>query len=107
LKASLTNLSQRQLTDDGWTVDVVERWIPHTSTRRDLFGMFDLLALRGAETMAVQVTSRGNLSSRARKIADSPLLPAVREAGWTLHLHGWDQPKGPGTRYRLKAVDVS
>lgn len=48
-----------------------------------------MLALRGTETLAVQTTTAANVPARIRKIADSPLIGAVREAGWTVRVHGW------------------
>jgi len=91
---------------DGWTVDVVERWLPHTFTRRDLFGMFDIIAVRGAETLAVQTTSASNVSARMRKIADSPNVAAVRAAGWRLEVWGWRKNTKTG-RWEHNVRDVS
>lgn len=107
MNESPTRLSLRHLRADGWTVQIVEQWNPHAGIRQDLFGCIDLLALRGAEVLAVQTTSRGEISRRCRKIATAEHLPAMRAAGWTIHVHGWDQPGGPGTRYRLEVRDVS
>jgi hypothetical protein len=50
--------------------------------------------------LAVQVTSRSNVSARVRKITDSPLLPLVREAGIRVLVQGWDGPQ-------LREVDLS
>jgi hypothetical protein len=59
-----------------------------------------LLCVRRGEVLAVQVTSRSNVSSRVKKITDSPLLPLVREAGIRVLVHGWDADK-------LKEIDLS
>jgi hypothetical protein len=111
MKASTTQLSLDYLRDLGYVVDVVERWVPGTAggprVRRDLFGILDLVAVRSSETMGVQTTTKGELSKRARKIADSDHIGALREAGWTLHVHGWWQPNGPRTRYVCEVLDVS
>jgi len=89
----------------GWTVGVVEQRIPHTNITRDLYGFIDLLAIRGAETMAVQVTSGSNVASRVHKIAESEHVGAVRKAGWSIVVHGWRKnSKGDWT---LRIVDVS
>jgi len=98
-----TTLSIRKLEADGWRVDVVERKVTRIVTH-DLFGIIDLIAIKGAETLAVQVTSRSNISARVRKITDSEALADVRDAGWTLLVHGWDQYNG---KDRLKIVDLS
>lgn len=107
LKASTTQLSLKHLRADGWHVAIVETWNPHAGIRQDLFGCIDLLALKGDTTLAVQTTTRGELARRVGKIAEAEHLPAMREAGWAIHVHGWDQPGGPGTRYRLEVRDVS
>lgn len=110
MNASPTRLSLEYLRGHGYDVDVVERWVPGMAgrqVRRDLFGILDLVALRGDETLGVQVTTKHNLGSRARKIAESEHVGALREAGWRLVVHGWWQPRGPRTRYELEELDVS
>ena len=109
MSATPTELTLRQLRADGWPlVQVVEVWNPHARIRQDLFGLVDVLAVGPQGTLAVQTTSRANVSARVRKIADSPTIAAIREAGWTVLVHGWHQPKGPGTRWVLgRVVDVS
>jgi len=87
-------------------VQVVERWNVHAKIRQDLFGFVDILALCGADTIAVQSTSWANVSSRAKKIAESPLVDAVREAGWRILIHGW-RKNDKTNRYELKTLDVS
>jgi hypothetical protein len=89
----------------GWTVGVVEQRIPHTNITRDLYGFIDLLAIRGAETMAVQVTSGSNVSARVHKIAESEHVGAVRTAGWAIVVHGWR--KNARGEWTLRVVDVS
>jgi len=79
---------------EGFTVDTVERWIPGANVRRDLFGCFDLLAIRDTQTLAVQVTTGSNLAARRRKLLASALLPRVLAAGWCLELHGWAKRSG-------------
>ena len=106
MKTSPTQLSLRELRKTCQAVQVVERWNPHARIRQDLFGFVDILALCGCETIAVQSTSWGNVPARARKIAESEHLPAVREAGWRILIHGWRKnPKS--NRYELRVQDVS
>jgi hypothetical protein len=68
---------------------VVEHWNSYTNTRKDLFGLFDILALGKDEIIGIQVTSASNVSKRIRKIEDSPLLGAIRESGMKIEVHGW------------------
>jgi len=90
---------------DGWTPAVVEKWNPHARIRQDLFGFIDVLALRGAETLAVQACSYSDVSKRVDKITHHKNLAAVREAGWTVHVHGWR--KGANGRWAVRVVDIS
>ena len=78
----------RELRNAGYTVAVVERWLPYANQRQDLFGMFDLLAIKsGSRPLLVQVTSTG-LSVRRKKILANELLPIVQEFA-DCELHGW------------------
>lgn len=104
---SPTQLTLRHLRADGryTLVEVVEHWNPHARVRHDLFGFVDVVAVRRDETLGVQSTSATNVSSRVRKIAEHPNVGAVREAGWSLHVHGWAKRRG---RWVLaREVDVS
>ncbi len=90
-----TQLTLRHLRDEGWPlVDVVERWNPHARIRQDLWGFVDVLAVGPAGVLAVQTTSAANVSARIRKIADSPNVGAVREAGIAIRVHGWRKRAG-------------
>lgn len=102
---SPTELSLRLLRAEGFQAAVVERWNPHARIRQDLFGFIDLLALRGPLTLAVQATTESHVSERIHKIADSPNVAAVREAGWRIEVWGWGKVAG---RWSLtRRVDVS
>lgn len=106
MKSSPTKLSLAYLRKTCDAVEVVEHWNPHARIRKDLFGFIDIIALEGETTIAVQSTSWTNVSSRAKKIAESPLVGFVRQAGWKIIIHGWK--KNPKTnRYELKTLDVS
>lgn len=105
MSLSPTQLTLRKLREDGYQAQVVEVWNSHARIRQDLFGFVDVLAVRGAETLAIQATSAPNVSSRVRKIADSPLIGPVREAGWTVRVWGWGKV---GARWVLtRDVDCS
>jgi hypothetical protein len=106
VKQSPTQLSLAHLRKTCDAVQVVEKWNPHARIRQDLFGFIDILALRGEETIAVQSTSWANVSSRARKIAESPLVGAVRDAGWRIIIHGW-RKNTKTNRYEMKEIDIS
>lgn len=94
-------LSRDLLIATGWLVERVERYNPATQRKNDLFGMFDLIALREGVTMGVQTTSKSNLASHVRKMQAAEALPVVLGAGWVVMLHGWHQPRGPRTRWEV------
>lgn len=96
-----------RLRAEGFEVETVEqiKRIPGKTWRRDLFGAFDLLAVNAAgEVRAVQVTSRSNVASRVRKLAELPVLGWLRKAGWTLTVLGYGRTK---TRGDWVEVDLS
>ena len=91
------------LRKEGWnTVASVDRWDSFTRRSYDLFGCIDVLAIGGDGTLAVQVTSRGNMAARRTKIEGADALEDMLDANWDVQVWGWDQPEGPGTHFRLK-----
>ena len=94
-------LTLRELERRGYMANLVETRIPGARITRDLFGCIDVLAIGPAGTVAVQATSLSNIASRIRKVTDSPALPAMRDAGWTVLVWGW---RGGELR---REVDVS
>lgn len=85
---------------------MVEHYNSFTRRRVDLYNFGDIIAIGNGEIAIVQVTSRNNLSSRRQKILDNPHAHAWVMNGGTIYLYGYDQPKGKGTRYRLKEETV-
>ena len=98
-----TQLTLRHLRANGYTAEVVEHWNSHARIRQDLFGIIDVLALCGAETVAVQTTTAANVPARIRKIVDSQNIDAMHQAGWTVRVHGWAKVKN---RWVLKRDEV-
>lgn len=104
-KKSPTALTIDSLWADGCQlVQKVETWNPWAKKRNDLFECWDVLAIRDGQTIAVQTTSRSNISARVKKIAECESTAHLRKAGWILLVHGWDKHEGI---FRLKVVDVS
>ena len=103
--SSPTQRSKAHLEKQGYRVAIVEHWNSFARIRQDLFGIVDLLCLRGSETLAVQTTSASNMSARVKKIAESDAIADIRAAGWGFHVHGWR--KGANGRYTLREIDVS
>jgi hypothetical protein len=86
-----TQRSLAYLRDSGWTVCVVEKWIPQIRQRKDAFGFGDLLAVKvnvpGATL--VQTTSGSNMAARVAKIRATPEAGIWLAAGNRIVVHGW------------------
>ena len=97
MATSPTQLSLRHLRNEGWLVDVCERWVPNPGhpgggKRRDLFGLVDLVAIREEVTMGVQTTDHTSVSAHLTKMTDADHRRALIEligAGWLVAIHGW------------------
>lgn len=93
-KITLTHKTQaiRKLEALGWTADDVERCIRNGAmTRRfDLFGLVDVMAVKGDLTLGLQITSDsgGNVSAHVQKMLDEPRLFHCLRAGWLVELWG-------------------
>ena len=92
----------KALGDLGYSAEVVERWDAFSRRKHDLFGIVDILAVGNGHTLAVQVTSRGNMAARRRKALESPHIDDIVGAQWMYEVWGYDQPRGPRTAYRCK-----
>lgn len=102
---SPTSRSLALLRKEGWTAEVVEKWMPQARIRKDLFGFVDILAIREGETLAVQSTSYSNSYARCKKIAEHENVAVVRSAGWGIHVHGWKKNKSG--RWECRVTDCS
>ena len=107
MKKSPTQLTLDKMRKAGCDlVQVVEKWNPHARIRQDLFGIVDVLAIVGGETVAIQSTSWGNVSSRIRKMSESESIGPLRNAGWRMIVHGWRKNQKTN-RYECKEIDIS
>lgn len=103
--SSPTARSLAELRKRGYVAEVVEKWIAPVKRRKDLFGFIDIIALKDAEVLGVQATSDGHVSDRAKKIAESEHVDAVRRAGIRIVVHGWR--KNAAGRWVLRELDCS
>lgn len=101
--ANLTPRSMAEMRERGYQVATVEYFNAFTRRKHDLFGCIDLLCIGNGETVAVQVTSRDNISSRRHKIEENEAYPEMLRSGWKILIHGWDKD---GSRWRLKEVEL-
>jgi hypothetical protein len=100
---SPTQRSLKLLRDAGWQCWIVEQTI-RVPWKRDLFNAWDILCLRGNETLAVQTTTLSNLGARITKLAENEFVPMCRDAGWRMEAHGWRKLKAG---WSCKVEDVS
>jgi hypothetical protein len=106
-KISPTQNSLKKIKTDGYTtVAIVEHWNPFARVRQDLFGFIDILAISDdGEVLAIQCTSKSNMSARIKKIESNPHLPACRAAGFQIEVWGWFKNKQG--RWECKIEDIS
>lgn len=107
---SPTENSLSALRAQGYVCWVVEYYNYFRKQRVDLFGCIDIIAIRKDETLAVQTTTSG-VAARVKKITESEYLPAMRDAGWRIEVHGWRKaPKTKGSKvevWKQRVVDLS
>jgi hypothetical protein len=87
----------------GYKCDVVESYNAFTRRKKDLFSIFDILAIGNGETVGIQITSKSNMSSRIKKISESEFLPELVRSGWKILVIGWY--KKPNGRYDYKEFE--
>ena len=73
----------------GYKCDVVECYNAFIRRKKDLFSIFDILAIGNGETVGIQITSKSNMSSRIKKISESEFLPELVRSGWKILVLGW------------------
>ena len=100
---TLTLRTTNLLREQGYTVATVETYNYFTKRKHDLFGCIDILAIGNNETLAIQVTSKSNMSARIHKIEDSETLPEMLRSGWRVLVHGWWKNKS--NRYEVKEFE--
>ena len=107
-----TARSLDKLRKDGWLAQVVEKWIPHTKRRLDLFGCIDIIALDGKPgALGIQATSGSNVASRITKALAEPKLRSWLEAGNRFEVWGWVKRKvkrgGKAMRWELRTEPIT
>lgn len=104
------NESRKRLESEGWTVAITETTIPHTFIKRDLYGLFDMIAMSGTRgVLFVQVTggtSTSNFHARVAKVRQSPITGIVLSAGARIQVHSWETVKGQ-TERKLRVLEIT
>ena len=87
----------------------MEKWIPQTKRRMDLFGCIDLVALDGQPgVLGIQATSGSNHSSRVAKALDEPRLQEWLSAGNRFAVWSWAKrgPRGGRKLWTLREQEL-
>ena len=104
-KAPTTQMSMKYLRKMGFTVDKVEHYNTFSHRYSDLFGVFDILAIREGEgIIGIQTTSASGFSSRVRKILDSHAAEVWLKAGGRIRVHGWHKP---AHRWKVRDEEIT
>lgn len=113
--SSPTELSLAKLRRDGYTVAIVEKWVPQTPAgysgpiiRKDLWGFGDLIAVKigEREVVLIQTTSHTNVSARVKKIKGIAEAGIWLASGNRIVVHGWKQKK-QNNRWSCTEVEMS
>lgn len=95
------------------------RQVEMACRRTDLYGLFDLEAWRGSETVGVQFTSRANLGAHVTKMCDHKFVSKSDrtwhatytrqwlEGGRTIELLGFYQEGGKGSHWRVEVRQLT
>jgi len=106
-RIKMTSLNQRAISifvEKGYKCTVVESYCAFTKRKKDLFGIFDVLAVGNEETIGIQITSKANMSARVKKIQESDFLPEILRSKWRVLVIGFY--KKPNGRYDYKVLRI-
>ena len=87
--SSPTQRSKLFLIQNGYAVDICEHYDMFAHKRRDLFHMFDLVAVKDKGVLGVQTTTGSNASARVKKVLANPVTTTWVSAGNCIEIHGW------------------
>jgi len=93
--SSPTQRSLALLRGGGYHVGITEQWVPKAKIRRDLFGIFDLVAVHSGipGVLGVQVCNVSDIYKRRVKIKMADVTPTWIAAGNRIEIHGWGKSK--------------
>lgn len=101
---SPTARSLQHLRELGYRPAVVEKTIPRTFIKQDLFGV-DILALKaGVPILVVQCTSGSNHAARRAKLEDAGFIDLWKGAGAMIEIWSWTRqgPRGQRKTWTLR-----
>lgn len=111
---SPTQKSLALLRAQGYTAEVVERWLPRANVRKDLFGCIDIIAMggqsniRGRGIVGIQTTTLSSYQQHVTKLQEKhDLIRKWLESGADFVMHCWGEGSKNGKSYkRLRVSDA-
>jgi hypothetical protein len=96
--------SKQLLEEQGFKVGIVEHWHAYAHKRMDLYGLADLVAVRGDRSGTTYVQCCGeDVSSHIEKMLANTVLPDILKAGNPVFLWAW---RKRGERGKRKMWDM-
>lgn len=90
-RSDFNERAKRYMDRKGWKWERVDYYDARTGRHHDLLGMFDYLAFDGRWTIGVQITSRGQMSTRRKKILAEKRFAWLK--GWKVLILGFDSDR--------------
>ncbi|MDE0913918.1 MAG: hypothetical protein OSB57_01920 [Planctomycetota bacterium] len=110
MSASPTSRSLALLREREWTAAVVEKWIPQTKRRKDLFNCIDIVAvqIRGG-TLGVQACAVSGQAAHVKKLLAEPNAKTWLLAGNRLSIWAWKKYAKPVDRkfWRVTETEIT
>ena len=97
MASSPTSRSLDYCRKQGWTCQVVEKWIPQAKRRIDLFGCIDVVALDG-NPLGIQACAGSSHAARRAKAIAEPRLQLWLDAGCRFEVWSWTKKGKAGKR---------
>ncbi len=94
-KCPAHELSRKNLKKRGYLIDTAESYNAFIKRKKDLYGFIDIVGLHPVVqgVLAVQATSKSNLSTRLKKAKGLPAYHMWLACGNQVEFHGWHKPK--------------
>lgn len=108
----MTSPTQRSLSlarSRGYTVGVVERWLPGVNIRYDYLGIIDLIAVKPGEILGIQSCGEANAAHLKKLRSEKCLDMADRwlEAGGRFVVWAWKRRRKNHRVARVKLVETA
>lgn len=105
---SPTQKSLALLRAQGYTAEVVERWLPRANVRKDLFGFIDLVAMNGDHLLAVQTTTLSSYQQHVTKLKEKEdFLGTWLESAGKFEMHCWGEGRKAGKPYKRLRISLA